>query len=73
MSGVKRVAAGHFVVQKEGPHASIGVRAYHRQPDLANAGLRANGYMRRRIRRSAGECRATLGNGHNDGDIASSG
>ncbi len=60
-----------FCRSKREPAAWIDVRACLPKPDVANALLRADGYMRRGVRRSAGECRATLRNGHDDWDITS--
>jgi hypothetical protein len=65
---------GHGSCRSKGePAAWIDVRACLPRPDVANAGLRADGYMRRSVGRSAGKCRATLRNGHDDWDITSPG
>ena len=71
MSGVKRVCGRAVCRSKGEPAAWIDVRACLPKPDVSNAGLRADGYMRRSVGRSAGECCATLRNGHDDRDITS--
>jgi hypothetical protein len=69
MSGVKRVC-GRAVCRSKGERAAwIDLWVFLPQPYESNAGLRADGYMRRSVRWSAGECCATPRNGHDDRDI----
>ena len=71
MSGVKRVCGRVVCRSNREPAAWIDLCAFLPKPDVSNAGLRADGYMRRSVRRSAGECCSTLRNGHDDRNITS--